>query len=156
MEVRVLARRNKKQYIFLLAAGAVLVIVGVALSVAATSAATVAIAAIGGIIFLPSLWLTLNPSAAIVLAGGKVTIRWFLYKKVVSVEDLEYVACSERDAYPSGRSGAWLDFLYRREKDIRLLTLSYRENGILRHAYVVAENASAAKAEIDMVIDEKK
>ena len=91
----------------------------------------------------------LSPTASIIKKGETLYLQYAFKTYRIEMSDVQYAACSETHYY-TNRSFYWF---YRREHDIRTITVTIKRNGSLKHFYLFSvRNASAVVASINGMV----
>ena len=150
----VIAERSKKYYIPSLILGTIGIIVAIWATVSPDTlprASLIIIWIVTIVLLLIALYGFLLPRKAIVKSGDRLIINYLFRKKVIPLDTIENVSITERGEYYNRKHSVSSDIAF--FKDMRRLTVNYKENNILCHSSVFIKNASSVKCSIDSIIN---
>ena len=153
MENAVIAQRNKKIYIFPLAAGVLFLALGILFAVK-VSVWFAFLAAAGAALLCRAVYDLALPRDAIVKNGLYLTFSYLFTKKTVAIKSVEYASCTERGEYYHRRNSLFSDVLY--FTDTRRVTVTYKEGVFTKQISVFVRDASAVTAAIGALLPAKQ
>lgn len=152
--MKVIAERSKILFYILTFVGVLCLAVGISLLIVFLVWWYSLFIVLGAISFSIGLYYALMPKTALLQRDGDFIFCFFLRKKVIPVDSIQYVHYSERNTFNSADD--ILSSLYVLKHDIRKLTITYTENGTTKKFSLVGiRDASAVAAAIDLIVKQQ-
>lgn len=152
--MQVIAQRDKKLAYIGLIFPLVLLILTVLSWTALPLWGKIVLSALTVFFFIVFGYFALLPKDAIAHGDDVITLNLLFRSKQISVKDLKYVSYHELGNWRARSDRNLLANLYILRNDIRTLTVTFTENGVQRHCYVVAvKDCSAVAISINALLD---